>query len=279
MQRGSCFSDMKERRGFPSFFILSMRPHIVFYLSRLILISVCLASSMTTGFGKDVNESPPFDFNPLLDDPPFMPQRTRVTEWTQGASGFRVSSFLGLSFGSAASYLSPRISSLDIGTFPLFGLSLGVRLGGGYPDGFIKRLELGINAAVGFGRTFEQGGYDDAIDLHFRPTLTTHIFESQSWGVATSVGLNAIIFDSEDGEVSQLALGSYLAPRLTWKTSDLAQLYLEFGWSYIYDFLAYSFREPTEEEIEDNPQILEIKEKGDWFNHYQLIIGLRLLGF
>ena len=79
--------------------------------------------------------------------------------------------------------------------------------------------------------------------------------------------------------MSQVAAGPSIAPRLTWKLSDLSQIYVEFHWSPLYDFLAYSFREPTEDELEENPELVEIKLKGKWFNHYQTIVGLRLLGF
>ena len=33
---------------------------------------------------------------------------------------------------------------------------------------------------------------------------------------------------------------------------DLSQLYFEFRWSPLYDFLAYSFRDPTDEELEED---------------------------
>lgn len=230
-----------------------------------------------------IQEKPPFNFNPLLDQRPITPSRERIVEWTQGASGFRVSSFLGMSFGTAASYLSPRISSLDVGTFPLFGLSLGYRLGSqlNHEQGLhlLKRFEISFNTSLGFGRTYELGDYDDALDIHFRPMLTLHLAESQSWGLAGLVGLNAILFDVEEGEVSQATLGSYLGARVRWIMSDLAELYLDFGWSHLYDYLAYEFREPTEAELEENPLIVEIKEKGKWFNHYQVIMGVQLLGF
>lgn len=241
-------------------------------------ICLCLTAQLESAARESV-ESPPFNSNPLLDDPPQREGSERAVSWTEGSSGFRIGSFAGLSFGSAASYLSPRISSLDVGTFPLFGLSLSVRLGTGEVDGLLRRFELSINSALGFGRTFERGAYDDALDIHIKPMVTLHLFETLNWGFAVSGGLSAIAFDSEDDEVSQLGLGPYLAPRITWNMNDNAQLYFEFGWSSLYDFLAYSFREPTEEEVIDNPSILEIKEKGEWFNHYQVIGGLRLLGF
>ena len=247
-------------------------------ISGLVSLSLCV-SLLFSGAVSAETVPPPFDYNPILDARPKVPRRERVVEWTRGASGFRVGTYLGVSFGSAASYLSPRISSLDLGTFPLFGLSLGVRLGADQTQGLLRRFELGLNGALGFGRTFEQGDYDNALDIHLRPSLTCHFAEGQRWATSASVSLNTIIFDSEDGEVSQIAVGPSFAPRLTWKMSDLSQLYVEFHWSPLYDFLAYSFRDPTEDELDENPEIIEIKEKGKWFNHYQAIIGLRLLGF
>lgn len=238
-----------------------------------------LSNSTNIVHAQGSGESAPFDFNPILDMAPFNPQKERMVEWTQGASGFRVGSFVGVYFGSAASYLSPRISSLDVGTFPLFGLTLSLRFGSGSTNKVLQMFELSFNTALGFGQTFEKGDYDDALDIHIRPMLTAHLLESQTWGLAGSLGLNAIIFDTEEGEVSQFATGVYLAPRVTWKLSDFAQIYIEFAWSPIYDHLAYDFREPTEEELEENPQIIEIKEKGKWFNQYQVLGGLRLLGF
>ena len=224
-------------------------------------------------------EAPPFDDDPILDVAPQPPSRERVVQWTQGASGFRIGSFGGISTGSAASYLSPRISSLDRGTFPLFGLSLGYRLGSDQNTGILRRFELDLSTALGFGRTFEKGDYDDALDLHIRPGLSFYILEGQRWAMSANLTLNTIIFDLEGGEVSQIAIGPATGGRITWKLSDLSQLYLQLSWSPVYDILAYSFRDPTEEELEDNPEIKEIKVKGEWFNHYQLVIGMRLLGF
>ncbi len=244
-----------------------------------VILSFLLLMSASPTWAQTSIEAPPFDFNPLIDQRPITPKRERTVEWTQGASGFRVASFLGLSFGSAASYLSPRISSLDVGTFPLFGLSLGSRLGSGLDDHWVKRLELSLSTSLGFGRTFELGDYDDAIDIHLRPMLALHVLEGQSWGLVALGGLNGIMFDVEEGEVSQVTLGSYLGTRVRWVMSDLAELYIEFGWSHLYDYLAYEYREPTEAELEDNPLIVEIKEKGKWFNHYQVLLGLQLLGF
>lgn len=235
--------------------------------------------SQTYGEMNDDSASPPFDYNPLLDGRPLTPNRERSVEWTRGASGLRIGTYAGISFGSAASYLSPRISSLDLGTFPLFGLSLGVRLGADQPESFKRRFELTLNTALGFGRTFERSEYDNALDVHLRPSLTFHISESQAWGLSASASLNLIVFDVEDGEVSQVGVGPAFAPRFTWKMSDLSQLYFELHWSPLYDVLAYSFREPTASELEDNPDIVEVKMSGQWFNHYQALFGLRLLGF
>ena len=248
---------------------------------RLALLWITLSATIciSQSSAKEVEESAPFNYNPLLDTAPTAPKSERIVEWTKSASGFRIGSFVGLSFGSAASYLSPRISSLDVGTFPMCGLSLGVRLGAGEVEGMLRRFELSLSGALGFGRTYERGDYDDALDIHLRPALTIHLLESLNWDLSTITGLNLVAFDSEDGEVSQLAMGSYIAPRITWKMNELAHIYLEFSWSHLYDFLAYSFREPTEEELLDNPAILEIKEKGEWFNQYQVLGGLQLLGF
>ena len=247
-------------------------------ITRVIVFLLILMNSSPSR-SKKTDEQPPFDFNPLLDQRPITPQRERLVEWTQAPSGFRVSSYLGLSFGSAASYLSPRISSLDVGTFPLFGLALAYRLGSGLNDHWVKRFELSLNTSLGFGRTYEQGAYDDAFDIHFRPMLALHLLEGQTWGFAAVSGINAIMFDIEEDEVSQVALGSYLGTRTRLIISDQAELYLEFGWSHLYDYLAYEYREPTEAELDENPLIVEIKEKGKWFNHYQVLLGLQLLGF
>ena len=148
-------------------------------LYRLMLISICHMMACTFCLAKEIEEPPPFEFNPILDEKPRPAQRSRRVDWIQGASGLRVSSFAGFSFGSAASYLYPRISSLDVGTFPLFGISFSHRLGAGQTDGLVKRFELGLSSAIGFGRTFEQGDYDDAIDIHLRTYMTMHLLENQ----------------------------------------------------------------------------------------------------
>ena len=268
----TCLSDSRTKRRVN-------RNSTARYGVRLALALCFSCSALSLCIAKEVEEPAPFNYNPLLDTPPSTPASERKVEWTKSASGFRVGSFVGLSFGSAASYLSPRISSLDVGTFPLFGLSLGMRLGAGEIEGVLRRFELSLSGALGFGRTYERGDYDDALDIHLRPALTLHLLETLTWDLSTQLGAQVIAFDSESGEVSQIAFGSYIGPRITWKMSEIAHVYLEFGWAYLYDFLAYSFREPTEDELLDNPAIIEIKEKGEWFNHYQISGGLQLLGF
>jgi hypothetical protein len=231
----------------------------------------------------------PFKYDPIIDDPPIIPQRSQTVEWVQTDSGVRVGAFLGAYFGSASSFLTKELSSLDTGTHPQFGLTLGYRFSGEtsastrgerwLAGGIARRFELSLQCSAGFGRTYERRDYDDAVDVLLRPQLTFHLLDGQLIGLGVIAGLQAAIFDIERGEVSQAALGPMFGGRLTWKVSRNNHVFIEGGWSHLYDFLAYSFRPPTEDELIENPQITRFKVTGDWFNLYQVTVGYQLLGF
>ena len=231
----------------------------------------------------------PFNYDPIIDDPPVIPQRSQTVEWVQTESGVRVGLFLGTYFGSASSFLTKELSSLDTGTHPQFGLTFGYRFSGEASQnrrgrrwlagGIARRFELSLQCSAGFGRTYERRDYDDAFDFLLRPQLTFHLLDGQLIGLGVIAGLQAAIFDIERGEVSQAALGPILGGRMTWKVSRNNHVFIEGGWSHLYDFLAYSFRPPTDDELMENPQITKFKVTGDWFNLYQITVGYQLLGF
>ena len=226
-----------------------------------------------------------FQYKPLIDDQPITTKTSKQVRWDTDRSGFTVGSFGGLYLGSASSFLSPDISSLDRGTHPMFGLSIGYRVQGSNPYqayqslSLARRFEFTLKWALGLGQTYERSNYDNAFDHMMSPLLTFHLFESKNWGVATDVGSLFMIYDLEEGEVSQITLGSHLALKFIAKLSHQHHLYITPSWNYLYDFSAYSFRDPTEKELEKNPKVLKFKVNGAWFHLYQVIIGYQLLNF
>jgi hypothetical protein len=253
-----------------------------FYKYTAFIIVLMMATAMNS-------YADPFQYNDLIDDKPVPINKELQITWTEQSNGFTIGSFSGMYLGSASSFLSPEISSLDRGAHVQFGLSIGYRLQGSQKTVYrrqesvnlslAKRFEFTLKWALGLGQTYERSNYDHAFDHLLSPLITFHLWESQGWGVASDLGMLLALYDLEDGEVSQIALGSHLGLKLIWKLSEQHHLYISPVWNHIYDLSAYSFREPTEKEREENPQILKFKVKGKWFNLYQVIVGYQLLGF
>jgi hypothetical protein len=231
----------------------------------------------------------PFQYNELIDDNPIPINEEFQVTWTEQSNGFAIGSFSGMYLGSASSFLSPEISSLDRGAHVQFGLSIGYRVQGNQRTVYrrqksvnlslAKRFEFTLKWALGLGQTYERSQYDNAFDHLLSPLITFHLWESQSWGVASDLGMLLALYDLEDSEVSQITMGSHLGLKFIWKLSEHHHLYISPLWNHIYDLSAYFFREPTEKEREENPKILKFKVKGKWFNLYQVIVGYQLLGF
>jgi hypothetical protein len=228
---------------------------------------LCLSAWISLGFA----QSPLFQYDPLIDDPPLIYTRSRAVQQLGLPSGFQIGPFLGVYFGAAASYLTSELSSLDAGAFPQYGLHVGYQIS--------PRWVLGWDASFGTGRTFEEGSYDTAFDLLFRPSLSIAPLMGKSWKWTIDLGGQGVIYDLERQEVSQIAVGSYVGTQLIYNLDGSSQIYLGFGWSYLYDLFAFSFRDPTEEEQIENPNIARFKVKGAWFNLNQVMIGYRLFGF
>lgn len=213
----------------------------------------------------------PFDYDPLIDDFPTTPKRERQVIKLHSGLGFQIGPFVGMYFGAAGSYLTPNLSSLDYGAFPQYGLHVGYQLS--------PRWTLGIDGSFGTGRTYEDRNYDDAFDVLFRPSLSFAPLNGRSWKWNIELGGQLAVYDLEEGQVSQIAVGPYTGSQILYKLSPLSHLYLGFGWSYLYDFFAYRFRPPTEEELMDNPNVVKFKVNGAWFHLNQWTLGYRISGF
>ena len=228
-------------------------------------------SHATLDISSGWSQSTLFDYDALIDDPPITQKRGRFIQQVGTPSGFQIGPFIGMYFGAAASYLTSELSSLDAGAFPQYGLHIGYQIS--------PRWTIGLDSSFGTGRTFEEGAYDTAFDLLFRPSLSISPLIGKSWKWTIDLGGQIVVYDLERQEVSQVGVGPYTGTQLIYNLDKSSQIYLGFGWSYLYDLFAFSFRPPTEEELMDNPNLVRFKVKGAWFNLNQVMLGYRLFGF
>lgn len=209
------------------------------------------------------------DFDPILDAPPSVPQPRLYVQ--SRASSLLVKTDIGTYFGVSSSYKASDLSTLYGGTRPRFAFNLGARLS--------IPVELTLGVILGFGETYENREFDHALDV-FTKFETSYIpFSYEGWGLGASAGLILATYDVEDGTLSQLAYGPLLAAKLSKDLSANNQVYLDFSWSPIYNTTAFYLRDPTPEELEENPEAYKFKVKGEWGHLFMLSIGISLFGF
>jgi len=216
--------------------------------------------------------SEPEGFDPILDAPPSLPEPgLRVEAISSARSGFIVEADAGAYFGVSSSYKASDLSTLYGGTRPRFGFALGGRLE--------LPVEVSLGVALGFGETYERRNFDNALDVFSELKLSYVPLDLKGWSLGASLGLLLATYDVEDGSVSQIAFGPELSLRLAREVVNSNQLYLDFSWAPIYNTTAYHLRDPTEEELEENPDAFKFKVKGEWGHLFMLSLGVRLSGF
>lgn len=213
-------------------------------------------------------------YDPILDEPPAAPATglTRSGELRR-EGGLVVSTDAGLYFGSASSFLSSEEATLYGGAHPRFGVQLGWRLATQLP------LELSFGGALGFGETFERDTFDDALDIFLSARALYTPLRGVSWSLGFELGGQASVFDFERGTMSQYGLGPLIGALLAYRLSDTSQLTLALTWNLLYNPQAFYLRDPTDEELAENPEAYKFKVVGEWENLFQLTVGYRLFNF
>ena len=89
----------------------------------------------------------PFKYNELIDDKPVPINKDLQITWTDQSNGFTIGSFSGMYLGSASSFLSPEISSLDRGAHIQFGLSIGYRVQGSQRTVYRRQESINLSLA------------------------------------------------------------------------------------------------------------------------------------
>jgi len=213
----------------------------------------------------------PQGYDPILDAPPTLLQPRLTVREEQRVTGLVVAADAGAYFGASSSYKASDLSTLYGGTRARFGLSLGRRLA--------IPVELTFGVALGFSETYENRGFDNALDIFTKAEVTYFPLHHLGWGLGVSGGAVLATYDVESETVSQVAYGPQLALKVTRDLSAYGQLYLDFSWSPIYNATAFYLRDPTPEELEENPEAFKFKVKGEWGHVFMLSLGVRLFGF
>lgn len=214
----------------------------------------------------------PNAFDPILDTPREADpgRERRVSQHDARSPGFTVGTHLGVYMGAVRSYLTSDLSTLESTARGNLGFGLGYRTR--------SLIELGIDVDLGLGQTFEPEIDDSvfAFDLLTEPRILAHYYETESFSAYAGVGLLSILFDLELAGLNQAGAGPNLIAGLQWRTDRHSLLYIEASACAFYDSLAYRYREPTESELEDDPNLGDIRVDGDWFGIFRLTIGYRL---
>jgi hypothetical protein len=235
----------------------------------MILLRLCLAFFLSFPHLLYADEKA-FRFNPILDTPRLEPQKQYRMDARLLKQGLQVGTDTGLYFGEVKGYLDVRESTLLQGRRPKFGLNLGYRFGD---------LELGIKGAIGLGVNYRNTIEYQGIDLFFSPYGQYYLFENQKHGVELGLGLQNIIFGYHQEKINQYGIGPAFSTAYAWHWDQRSRFFVELGFAYLFDFLAYFYRPATAEEKQARPDVAEFKVSGGWYYVFTLNIGYRLRGF
>ena len=216
-------------------------------------------------------QSDPDVYDPILDVPPAaMGPGTRLQTPDPTAPGVYVGAFLGLSLGHVRSVLTDELSELEGDANGLVGFELGYRHG--------QWVDLGLNIALGFGSTWapKTRTYDDAFDLLLAVRAVGHVYETERWGLYTGLGGDAVFYDLEPAGLNQAGVGPALFAGLQRRLGPHSLIFLEASWGPFFDFLAYRYKQPTEAQLLEDPDLGVKKIIGKWFHLVRLSVGYRL---
>lgn len=215
----------------------------------------------------------PDDYDPILDgqsaegggSEPITPADPAPIGLMIGAGG-------SLYFGRVRSYLDPDVSRLESGLYPGISIGLSGRTQGGW--------EIGIDAMVGFGRTYEPDeGYIGAFDVIVEPRVLYHYVDQPGYGLYAGLGGSAWLFDVEGAGINQGGVGPTGTAGLIFARDLHGHLYLEISGTALYDFLAYRYEDPTPDALAAGADPDGEKVEGQWFMTGRVTVGYRLTNF
>ncbi len=234
-------------------------------LSRFLAGCLCLAAP---GWAQATE---PDGFDPLLDLPPRSAQPGRPVDTPDPrAPGFFVGGFGGVYLGDTLSYLTDQLSELRPDVNGLFGVGFGWRTP--------SLIEVGVDAALGFGTTWSPAAQaeDTALDILAQLRVLAHWYETPTWGVYSGLAGDAIFYDLEPAGLNQASVGPTAVLGVQWRTGPHSLFFLEAAYGRQFDFLAYRFEDPTEEELIEDPDLTRKRITGGWFNLGRISVGYRL---
>ena len=232
----------------------------------------CLLPSLILTLASPVLAADPDDYDPILDGGPPGSLEQRLPKRDDRDPGFQLSGHVGIYLGKTSSTLTSRRSELRPELSGLFGVGIGYRTP--------SPIELGVDIALGFGETWDQdlNEWTFAFDLLVEPRLLVHVYETGSFGVYFGAATDIIMFDVEPAGMNQFGLGPTLVSGLAFRSPG-SLLFIELSGTAFYDFFAFKYIQPTEEELEEDPFATEEKEYGEWFGIFRITLGYRVNGF
>lgn len=213
----------------------------------------------------------PDAFDPILDGraaPESDDKRLEVKD--PRAPGVFVGAHAGAYMGAVQSYLDSDLSTLRTGAYLNFGFGLGYRTA--------SLIELGVDVDLGIGQTYEDDVDETVIafDLLVEPRVLAHFSETDDFSAYGGLAALGMAFDMEFEGINQAGLGPSAIIGVQWRSDRHSLLYLEASACAFYDLLAYRYREPNAAELEDDPELTEVRVDGDWFGIVRLTLGYRL---
>lgn len=219
----------------------------------------------------------PDDFDPLLDDQPARQtpadSRERYEPAALNAAGFRVGGGFSIYAGKVKSFLTQFESRL------LRGTRYGIPIEFGYRSA--RDLQFGLTTMLGFGRTWREEKQVEVhtLDLAIEPKLVSHFVDCETWGLYGGGAVSAYLFDLAKDGLSQAGLGPALVVGTEIRLDRHSAIYFEVSGTYLHDFLAFRYEEPSEDELEDDPFAQPEKIEGKWDTIVRFALGYRLAGF
>lgn len=236
------------------------------------LPSLLLFASLALLVGAGVGRANPEAFDPLLDVPPQdRDPAERLAEADPRNPGFRVTGHVGMYGGDVRSFLRSELSELQT-TAPRGEVGFGF----GYRTRSL--IEIGLDLGLGLGQTWDNdnGVTVFAFDLLVEPRILAHALEGEDWGLYGGVGALAVLFDVEPAGLNQAGIGPNLIGGVKRRLDGHSLLYLEGGYCFFYDALAYTFEDPTAETLARDPTAQPERVDGAWFQIFRIIFGYRL---